>query len=79
MFHLNILILSFDPEIPQRHEEPVMNRGMKNEEEINEDENGHRFYEIIYVGDHLIADRIGLMELPDMLLIIANIVRLVAT
>jgi hypothetical protein len=49
---------------------------LKNNEEIDEDENGHRFYEIIYVGDHLIAQEIGMMELPDMLLIIANIVRI---
>ena len=47
---------------------------MNSIDEIDDDENGHRFYEVIYVGDHLIAEQIGLMELPDMLLIIANIV-----
>ena len=51
-----------------------MERGKKSDDEIDDDKNGHRFYEIIYVGDHLIAETIGLMELPDMLLIIANIV-----
>ena len=47
---------------------------MNSIDEIDDDENGHRFYEVIYVGDHLITEQIGLMELPDMLLIIANIV-----
>lgn len=66
--------LSFDVEIPQRHEAPFTERRMKNDDETDDEENEHRFYEIIYVGDHLIAEHIGLMELPDMLLIIANIV-----
>ena len=38
------------------------------------DENGHKFLEVVYVGDHLITEQIGLIELPDMLLIIGNIV-----
>ncbi|CAB4008505.1 A disintegrin and metallo ase with thrombospondin motifs 16-like, partial [Paramuricea clavata] len=61
-------------EIHHRDEAPLLRKELKNNEEIDDDENGHRFYEIIYVGDHLIAQEIGMMELPDMLLIIANIV-----
>ena len=60
--------------IRQRSKAPLPMTWKKSIDEINDDENRHRFYEIIYVGDHLIAEQIGLMELPDMLLIIANIV-----
>ncbi|XP_028401265.1 A disintegrin and metalloproteinase with thrombospondin motifs 6-like isoform X2 [Dendronephthya gigantea] len=57
-----------------RDETLLGEREFRNKDEIDDDENGHRFYEIIYVGDHLITEHIPLKELPDMLLIIANIV-----
>jgi NADH:ubiquinone oxidoreductase subunit 6 (subunit J) len=58
--------------IPQRDEAPVLEKELI--DKIDNDENGHRFYEVIYVGDHLITEHVPLVELPDMLLIIANIV-----
>jgi hypothetical protein len=61
--------------IPQRDEAPVLEKELI--DKIDNDENGHRFYEVIYVGDHLITEHVPLVELPDMLFIIANIVSIV--
>jgi hypothetical protein len=45
------------------------------ESEITDYHSQHKFLEVIYVGDHLITQQIGLIELPEMLLIIGNVVR----
>lgn len=45
------------------------------EYEIPDTQSEHKFLEVIYVGDHLITQQIGLIELPEMLLIIGNVVR----
>lgn len=60
-------------EMPYRDEKQLLEKDLE-DNEFDDDENGHRFFEVIYVADHLITYQIGLMELPDMLLIIANIV-----
>ncbi|CAB4005470.1 A disintegrin and metallo ase with thrombospondin motifs 18-like, partial [Paramuricea clavata] len=44
------------------------------ESEITDYHSQHKFLEVIYVGDHLITQQIGLIELPEMLLIIGNVV-----
>lgn len=58
-------------EYPQRDEKRMTESDATT---VESDEQGHKFLEVIYVGDYLITEHIGLIELPDMLLIIGNIV-----
>ena len=69
---VSVIIISkvyFFSELPQKVE-----KFTESDLEVVSDENGHKFLEVVYVGDHLITEQIGLIELPDMLLIIGNIV-----